>query len=162
MFFFFPKHRSGATFYPKGNILRKVSWHKSFPPSHIFCTLENDSELKKTIEEDDHHSHVIKRPFLIRDNLNEIENFGVKPTKVAKTSKPWPTLRSALLPASFCVCVLISISVHGKNGFVTATKPGTTNKFFVAATKNFAAAPKRFVDRTKHFVVVTTILLSLF
>jgi len=42
-----------------------------------------------------------------------------------------------------------------KNGFVTATKSGTTNKFFVAATKNFAAATKRFVDRTKHFVVVT-------
>jgi len=42
---------------------------------------------------------------------------------------------------------------HGKNGFVTATKLGTTNKFFVAATKNFAAATKRFVDRTKHLVV---------
>jgi len=41
-----------------------------------------------------------------------------------------------------------------KIGFVTATKLGTTNKFFVA-TKNFAAATKRFVDRTKHFVVVT-------
>jgi len=40
-----------------------------------------------------------------------------------------------------------------KNGFVTATKLGTTNKFFVAATENFAAATKRFVDRTKHFVV---------
>ena len=35
-----------------------------------------------------------------------------------------------------------------KYGFVTATKLGTTNKFFVAATKNFAAATKRFVDRT--------------
>jgi len=35
-----------------------------------------------------------------------------------------------------------------KNGFVTATKLGTTNKFFVAATKNFAATTKRFVDRT--------------
>jgi len=43
-----------------------------------------------------------------------------------------------------------------KNGFVTATKLGTTNiSFFVAATKNFAAATKRFVDRTKHYVVVT-------
>jgi len=42
-----------------------------------------------------------------------------------------------------------------KNGFVTATNLGTTNKNFVAATKNFAAATKRFVDRTKHFVVVT-------
>jgi len=42
-----------------------------------------------------------------------------------------------------------------KNGFVTATKLGTTNKIFVAATKNFAAATKRFVDKTKHFVVVT-------
>jgi len=47
-------------------------------------------------------------------------------------------------------------SLHGKNGFVTATKLGTTNKIFVAATKNFAAATKRFVDRTKtHFAVVT-------
>jgi len=35
-----------------------------------------------------------------------------------------------------------------KNGFVTATKLGTNNNFFVAATKNFAAATKRFVDRT--------------
>jgi len=43
---------------------------------------------------------------------------------------------------------------HGKNGFVTATKLGTTNKIFVDATKNFAAASKRFVDTTKHFVVV--------
>jgi len=42
-----------------------------------------------------------------------------------------------------------------KNGFVTATKLGTTNEFFVASTKNFAAATKRFVDRTKHFVVET-------
>jgi len=42
---------------------------------------------------------------------------------------------------------------HRKNGFVTATKLGKTNKIFVAATKNFAAATKRFVDRTKHFVV---------
>jgi len=40
-----------------------------------------------------------------------------------------------------------------KNGFVTATKLGTTNKILVAATKNFAAATKRFVDRTNHFVV---------
>jgi len=44
---------------------------------------------------------------------------------------------------------------HGKNGFVTATKLGTTNKIVAAATKNFAAATKRFVDRTKHFVGVT-------
>jgi len=42
-----------------------------------------------------------------------------------------------------------------KNGFVTATKLGTTNEFFVASTKNFAAANKSFIDRTKHFVVVT-------
>jgi len=42
---------------------------------------------------------------------------------------------------------------HGKNRFVTATKLGTANKFFVAVTKNFAAATKRFVDRIKHFVV---------
>jgi len=45
-----------------------------------------------------------------------------------------------------------------KNGYVTATKLGTTNEFFVALTKNFAAATKRFVDRTKHFVVVTKYL----
>ena len=42
-----------------------------------------------------------------------------------------------------------------KNGFVTATKSGTTEEIFVAATKNFATATKRFVDRTKHFVDVT-------
>jgi len=40
-----------------------------------------------------------------------------------------------------------------KNGFVTATKLGTTNIFFVAATKNLAAATKPFVDRTNHFDV---------
>jgi len=45
------------------------------------------------------------------------------------------------------------ILARRKNGFVTATKLGTTNKFFVAVTKNFAAATKRFVDRTKNFVV---------
>jgi len=44
-------------------------------------------------------------------------------------------------------------NIMEKNGFVTATKLWTTNKMFVAATKNFAAAAKRFVDRTKHFVV---------
>jgi len=32
-----------------------------------------------------------------------------------------------------------------KNGFVTATKLGTTNEIFVA-TENFAAPTKRFVD----------------
>ena len=42
-----------------------------------------------------------------------------------------------------------------KNGFVTATKSGTTNKYFVAVTTNFAAATKRIVDRTKYFAVVT-------
>jgi len=45
-----------------------------------------------------------------------------------------------------------------KNGFVSATQLGTTNIFFVAATKNFAGATKCFVDRTKHFVVVTKYL----
>jgi len=43
-----------------------------------------------------------------------------------------------------------------KNDFVTATKLGTTNNFFVAATQNFAAATKRSIDRTKHFVVIVT------
>jgi len=42
-----------------------------------------------------------------------------------------------------------------KSSFVTATKLGTINNFFVAPTKNFAAATKSFVDRTKYFVVVT-------
>ena len=57
-----------------------------------------------------------------------------------------------------CLATLIASSAvytRKKNGFVTATKLGTTNEFFVASTKNFAAATKRFVDRTKHFVVVT-------
>jgi len=49
----------------------------------------------------------------------------------------------------------VAVSLMEKNGFVTATKLGTTNKSFVAATKNFATATKRFVDRTTHFVVVT-------
>jgi len=48
------------------------------------------------------------------------------------------------LQALFCT--------RGKNGFVTATKLGTTNECFVSSTKYFAAATKRFVDRTKHFV----------
>jgi len=34
--------------------------------------------------------------------------------------------------------------IHGKNGFVTATKLGTTGQIFVAATKNFAAANQTF------------------
>jgi len=46
------------------------------------------------------------------------------------------------------------MNFKGKNGFGTATKLGTTNKIFVAATKNFAAATKRFVGTTKHLVVV--------
>jgi len=48
-------------------------------------------------------------------------------------------------------------AIVGKNGFVTATKLGTTDKIFVAATIIFAAATKRFVGRTtcKHFAVVT-------
>jgi len=53
-------------------------------------------------------------------------------------------------------CLTLSLSfITEKNGFVTATILGKTNKFFVAATKNFAAATKRLVDRTKHFVDVT-------
>jgi len=40
-----------------------------------------------------------------------------------------------------------------KNGFVTATKLGTTNKIFVATTKYFAAATKRFAGRTTHFLL---------
>jgi len=55
----------------------------------------------------------------------------------------------------FIDCLNIIFKLHGKNGFVTATKLGTTDKIFVAATKNFATATKRFADRTKHFVVVT-------
>ena len=55
-----------------------------------------------------------------------------------------------------------SLCYTEKNGFVTGTKSGTTNNFFVAATKNFAVATKRFVDRTEHFVVTKYFLLSLF
>jgi len=51
--------------------------------------------------------------------------------------------------------IISTYSYTEKNGFVTATKLGTTNKFFVAATKHFAAATKRLVDGTKHLVVVT-------
>jgi len=54
------------------------------------------------------------------------------------------------------------LALHGKNGFVTATKLGTTNKIFVATTKNFAAATKRFVDRSKHFVVTKYICYPYF
>jgi len=42
-----------------------------------------------------------------------------------------------------------------KKWFVTATKLGTTNNSFIAATKTFAATTKGFVDKTKHFVVET-------
>jgi len=55
----------------------------------------------------------------------------------------------------FSLSFALKSSITEKNGFVTATKLGTTDKFFVAATKNFAAATKRFVDRTKLLVVVT-------
>jgi len=48
-----------------------------------------------------------------------------------------------------------TLSHTEKYCFVTVTKLGTTNNFFVAATEIFAAATKRFVGRTKHFVVVT-------
>jgi len=62
------------------------------------------------------------------------------------------------LPCTIVFCFYLFVSIlhsRKKNGFVTATKLGTTNEFFVASTKNFAAGTKRFVDRTKHFVVVT-------
>jgi len=38
------------------------------------------------------------------------------------------------------------LTIMGKMVLLRQTKLGTTNNFFVAATKNFAAAPKRFVD----------------
>jgi len=58
---------------------------------------------------------------------------------------------SGLVPCRFA---LLSASAHTeKNGFVT-TKLGTTNNFFVTATKNFAAATKR-IDRREHFVIAT-------
>jgi len=57
---------------------------------------------------------------------------------------------------------LLQEFLHGKNGFVTATKLGTTDNFLLLQQKNFAAATKRFVDRTKHFVVTKGFLLSLF
>jgi len=60
---------------------------------------------------------------------------------------------------SHCFCVN---TTRKKNGFGTATKLETTNKIFVAATRNFAAATKRFVDKTKHFVVVTFFFYTYF
>ena len=73
---------------------------------------------------------------------------------------------SLILPPLFSTVAKHFSSLHGssrllprkiteKKYFVTATKVGTTNNFFVAATKTFAAATKRFVGRTKHFDVVT-------
>jgi len=59
------------------------------------------------------------------------------------------------MPLLSGLSTLIFDSNHGKNGFITATRLGTKNKIFVAATKNFAAATKRFVETTKHFIVVT-------
>ena len=59
------------------------------------------------------------------------------------------------VPYDACNILRRVLSIAEKNGFVTATKLGTTNEFFVASTKHFAAATKRFVGRTKHFVVVT-------
>jgi len=38
-----------------------------------------------------------------------------------------------------------------KNGFVTATKLGTTDKIFVAATKRFVDRTQDFVDEQKPF-----------
>jgi len=59
-----------------------------------------------------------------------------------------------VIKVRFSLDSIFDTGPHG-NGFVTATKSGTTNKFLVAATKNYDAATKRFVDRNKHFVVVT-------
>ena len=61
--------------------------------------------------------------------------------------------RTFFAPISRDIIDFLVLAFTEKNGFVTATKLGTTNKFFVAAAKNFAAATKRFVGRTKHFVV---------
>jgi len=63
--------------------------------------------------------------------------------------------KTGMEPPKRRVCLLCTHVCTKKNSFVTATKLGTTNIFFVAATKKFAAATKRFVNRTKHFVVVT-------
>jgi len=78
---------------------------------------------------------------------------------------------TVILPTPVAYSAVAPLSFTGENGFVTATKLGTANNFFVATTKNFAAATKnfaaatksfaattkRFVDRT-HFVVVTKYL----
>jgi len=79
---------------------------------------------------------------------------GINSKKRSQRS-PFGDLRSCLDGHKLSRARYIGTVKHGKNGFVTATKLGTTNKFFVTATKNFAAATKRFVDRTKHFVAVT-------
>jgi len=58
----------------------------------------------------------------------------------------WLRLISAFGQQLWCQNIKGALWVygHGKNGFVTATKLGTTGKIFVAATKNFAAATKTF------------------
>jgi len=51
--------------------------------------------------------------------------------------------------------LFLLVITREKNGFVTATKLGTTNEFFVASTKHFAPVTKRFVDITEHLRFVT-------
>jgi len=69
------------------------------------------------------------------------------------------TVRWRRVKTDLCNICLTLTELHGKNGFVTATKLGTTNEIFVAANKNFAAETKGFVDRTEHDKMF---LLSLF
>jgi len=42
-----------------------------------------------------------------------------------------------------------------KNGFVTVTKLGTTNKFFVAATKNFPQQPNVLLIEPNILLLLT-------
>jgi len=48
--------------------------------------------------------------------------------------------------------------VHGKNGFVTATKLGTTINFLLLQPKILLQQPNVLLIETKHFVVVTKYL----
>jgi len=52
--------------------------------------------------------------------------------------------RSEIFAFTVGSVIIIFRPARKKNGFVTATKLGTTNNYFVAATKNFAASNQMF------------------
>jgi len=65
-----------------------------------------------------------------------------------------PRIQSAVFLLTKNDTAIILKLDHGKKWFCLATKLETTNKFFVAATKNFASLTKRFVDRTVSILLL--------